>query len=268
MSEHQKGAALITGASTGIGAVYADRLAKRGYDLILAARDEGRLNTLAARLRQQTGVNVEVIKADLTDKADLAKLEQRLGADADISLLVNNAGMAGHSGFDDPDIDGQEKLIQLNVTALTRLSSAFIPNLLKKGGGSIINLGSVVAYIPELFPGVYSATKAYVITLSQALNAELGGRGVYVQAVLPAATATEIWERSGLSLDALPAGSVMAVDDLVDAALVGFDRREQVTLPTLPDEGQWTAFNNARLAMAQNFAQDRPAARYRQVERV
>ena len=93
---------------------------------------------------------------------------------------------------------------------------------------------------------------------------ELGGQGIYVQAVLPAATATEIWARSGIALEHLPAGTVMGVDDLVDAALVGFDRKELITFPSLPDEGQWTAFNGARLAMAKNFGQDKPAARYRE----
>jgi short-subunit dehydrogenase len=262
MSDTSKGTALVTGASTGIGAVYADRLAKRGYDLVLVARDRERLETLAARLRAETGVKVDVLAADLTDKADLAKVEDRLRTDQTLTLLVNNAGAAGQGGFADPNLDGQEWLIDLNVVAVTRLAGAVIPNFLARGSGSIINLSSVLAYAPEIMPGVYSATKAFVVTLSQSLQAELGGRGIYVQAVLPAATRTEIWDRAGLSVDALPANSVMGVDDLVDAALVGFDRREAISLPSVHNEAAWQAFDAARHTLASNFRSDRPAQRY------
>jgi short-subunit dehydrogenase len=263
MSEHHKGTALITGASTGIGAVYADRLAKRGYDLILVARDQQRLDALADRLRKDVGVKVEVLRADLTVRADVQAVEQRLKDDASVTLLVNNAGIGGQGGFAAADLDKQQQLIDLNITAVTRLAGAAIPGLLKRGG-AIINLGSVLAYVPEMMPGIYSATKAYVVNFSKSLQTELGDKGLYVQAVLPAATATEIWERSGGSIDNLAKGTVMAVDDLVDAALVGFDRRELATFPSLPDEGQWTAFEGARFAMAQNFGNDKPAERYRE----
>ena len=264
MSGQNKGAALITGASTGIGAVYADRLAKRGYDLILVARDKARLDALAARLHAEAGVKVDVLRADLTVKADMAAVEQRLRDDETITLLINNAGIGGQGGFADADLDRQEDLITLNVTAVTRLAGAAIPGFLKRGGGSIINLASVVAYIPEMMPGIYSASKAFVVNFSKSLQTELGAKSVYVQAVLPAATATEIWERSGRSISDLPAGTVMPVDDLVDAALLGFDRREPVTLPSLPDERLWTALEAARGALAQNVSHDRPAARYRE----
>jgi len=264
MSGSNKGAALVTGASTGIGAVYADRLAKRGYDLILVARDVDRLNALADRLRAETGVTVNVIKADLTDKTDLHAIEQRLRDDAAITLLVNNAGMGSQGGFADTDLDKQEALIDLNVTALMRLAGAAIPGFLARGGGSIINLASVLGFMPEMMPGLYSATKAFVITFSQALQAELGGKGLYVQAVLPAAIATEIWARGGRKISDLPAGTVMGVDDLVDAALAGFDQREPITLPSLPDAGHWDAYTAARLTMAQNVGHDKPAARYRE----
>jgi short-subunit dehydrogenase len=269
MSEHQNGpahpgTALITGASTGIGATYADRFAKRGYDLILVARDQARLEALAARLRRETGVKIDVVKADLTVREDLGRIEQRLRDDGAVTLLVNNAGAGAQGGFAAADLDKQERLIQLNVTAVTRLAGAAIPNFLARGGGSIINLASVLAFGPEVLPGIYSATKAFVVTFSQALQTELGGQGLYVQAVLPAATATEIWERSGIPLAHLAAGTVMPVDDLVDAALIGFDRRELITLPSLPDEAQWRTLNAARLAMMQNVSRDRPAARYRE----
>jgi len=264
MSGQHKGTALVTGASTGIGAVYADRLAKRGYDLVLVARDKARLDSLAARLRAETGVKADVLKADLTVKAEMATVEQRLRDDASITLLVNNAGIAGQGGFANADLDKQEDLITLNVTAVTRLAGAAIPGFLQRGGGSIVNLASVVAYIPEMMPGIYSASKAFVVNFSKSLQTELGPKGIYVQAVLPAATATEIWERSGRSISDLAPGTVMPVDDLVDAALLGFDRRELVTLPSLPDEGLWNALEAARGALAQNVSHGRPAARYRE----
>ena len=254
-------AVLITGASTGIGAVYAERFARRGHDLVLVARDEARLNALAGRLRQENGVAVDVLKADLTASEDLARIEARLREDAKIGILVNNAGAAAHGGFADQDPEALDKLIRLNVTALTRLAGAATPRFLAAGTGAIVNIASVVALAPEFSLGVYAATKAFVLTLSQTLQVELGPRGLYVQAVLPAATRTEIWERSGRDVNALE--GVMDVGELVDAALVGFDRREAVTIPPLPDASQWEAFDAARRAMLPNFRQEHAAERYR-----
>ncbi|WP_422000810.1 SDR family NAD(P)-dependent oxidoreductase [Reyranella sp.] len=253
--------ALVTGASAGIGAVYADRLARRGHDLVLVARSAAKLEALAARLRGETGVTVEVLAADLVDPADRARVERRLRDDARIGLLVNNAGTTVPGGFANADLDTLEKLVALNVTAVTRLAAAVAPRFSAEGQGAIVNIASVLALAPEVFPGIYPATKAYVLTLSQSLAAELGPRGVYVQAVLPGATRTEIWAHAGRDVDSIP--GVMEVDDLVDAALVGFDRREPVTIPPLPDAAQWDAFATARLAMLPNFRQSKPAARYR-----
>ncbi|NVZ24834.1 SDR family oxidoreductase [Pseudomonas gingeri] len=256
-----KPAVLITGASTGIGAVYADRFAKRGHNLVLVARDKARMDVLAERLRGETGVTVDVLQADLTDANDLARIETRVKDDASIGILVNNAGMNGTGTFIEQTPDVVSQIINLNITALTRLTSAITPRLVKAGGGSIINVASVVGLAPEIQLTVYGATKAFVLFLSQGLNIELGAQGLYVQAVLPSATRTEIWERSGKRVEDLSA--VMEVDDLVDAALVGFDRRETVTIPPLPDEGQWQALEAARLAMLPNYMQVLPAARYR-----
>jgi short-subunit dehydrogenase len=260
-TDQTKTTALVTGASTGIGATYAERLAHRGHPLILVARDRTRMETLAVRLRAETGVNVEIIAADLTETAQLARVEVRLRDDEAIGLLVNNAGAAAPGGFAVADSDAQERLIRLNVTAVTRLAAAVIPRFIARGEGSIINIASVVALAPEFPLGMYGATKAYVLAYSQALHAELGASGLYVQAVLPAATRTEIWERAGRDVNALQ--GVMAVGELVDAALVGFDRRELVTIPSLPDAGQWDALVAARQAMLPNFAQEHAAQRYR-----
>jgi short-subunit dehydrogenase len=256
-----KPAVLITGASTGIGAVYADRFARRGHDLVLVARDLARLETLAERLRRETGVAVDVLKADLTDAAELATIETRLREDARIGVLVNNAGASAAGGFLDQGPDGAANLIALNVAALTRLAAAVAPRFVQAGEGAIVNVGSVVGLAPEFISTVYGATKAFVLFLSQGLALELGPKGVYVQAVLPAATRTEIWAKSGKDVNGLPA--VMETDDLVDAALVGFDRRETVTIPPLLDLGQWEAFEAARQAMRPGFWQVHPAERYR-----
>jgi short-subunit dehydrogenase len=254
-------AVLVTGASTGIGATYADRFAHRGHDLVLVARDEARLNALATDLRQKTGVTIDVLKADLTVPADLARVEARLREDERIGVLVNNAGAAAHGTFVNQTAESVQQLIDLNVTSLTRLTAAVVPRFVRQGSGAIINLASVLAVAPEISLGIYGATKAYVLMLSQSLQTELGPRGIYVQAVLPAATRTEIWARSGRDVNALQ--GVMDVGEMVDAALVGFDRREAVTLPSLPEAGQWDAFDAARKAMLPNFANDHAASRYR-----
>ena len=253
--------ALVTGASTGIGAVYADRLAARGHDLVLVARDTARLDALAARLAAEHGVKTQVITADLTDPAQLAGVEDRLRGGSPIDLLINNAGATLSGGFDGVDDAQLEWLIRLNVTAPTLLAHAAIPGMLARGAGAIVNLSSVIGLAPEISTGIYGATKAYMLTFSHALTAEFGARGIYVQAVLPAATRTEIWERSGRDVNEIP--GVMEVGDLVDAALVGFDRREAVTIPPLPEAASWEAFEAARHAMLPGFRNSLPAARYR-----
>jgi uncharacterized protein len=252
---------LITGASSGIGAVYADRFAPRGHDLVLVARGEDRMEALAPRLRAKTGVSIDILPADLIEAADLSTVEKRLREDDKIGILVNNAGAAAPGGVTNPDLDAFDRLIRLNVTAVTRLASVAGTRFASRGEGAVVNISSILALIPEFPLGIYGATKSYVLTLSQSLQSELGPSGVYVQAVLPAATRTQIWERSGRSVDDL--NVVMGVDELVDAALVGFDRRESVTIPSLPDPEQWNAFNGARQAMLPNLAQPHAADRYR-----
>jgi len=251
---------LITGASTGIGAMYADRFARRGHDLVLVARDRGRMEALAERLRRETGVAIDILQADLTDRAELAQVEARLSEDARIGILVNNAGASAPGGFVDQSADDVAGLIGLNVTALTRLARAVTPRFVRDGQGAIINIGSVVGLAPEFGLSVYGATKAFVLFLTQGLHLELGPKGIYVQAVLPSATRTEIWAHSGRDVNAFPA--VMEVDELVDAALVGYDKRETVTIPPLPDVEQWNTFDAARRAMFPNFMQAHAAARY------
>jgi short-subunit dehydrogenase len=263
MSNNHRGTALITGASSGIGATYADRLARRGYDLILVARDESRLQALAERLRAATGVKIDVLKANLVDKAELAAVEQRLRDDQSITLLVNNAGMAAEGGLLGGDVEVLDRMIQLNTLAPTRLAHALAPGLVARGKGGIINIASVLALTPEMFGGTYSGTKAFLLNFSLALHRELAPHGAWSQAVLPGATATEIWDRSGTGIENIPDEILMSVDEMVDAALAGLDMGELVTIPALPDVAEWDSFNQARQAMAPRLSLKHAAARYK-----
>jgi short-subunit dehydrogenase len=263
-TQAHKGTALVTGASSGIGAVYADRLARRGYDLILVARDVKRLTGLAERLTAETGRHVDIVGADLTVKADVRRIEERLRDDHGITMLVNNAGVGATAPLIESDVDALESMIELNVTALTRLTAAVVPGFVERGNGIVINISSIVALSPELLNGTYSGTKAYVLNLTQSLHHEVGGKGVQLQAVLPGATSTAFWDRAGLAVEHLPTQIVMTAEDMVDAALVGLDRRELVTIPSLPDAADWERFNAARVNLGPNLSHKLPAERYTQ----
>ena len=257
-----KGTALITGASSGIGAVYADRLARRGYDLILVARNRDRLDDLASRLSTATGRAVEVVVADLGRKEDVRRVEEILRTDASITVLVNNAGIGGAAPLLQSDADQMEAMIGLNVTALTRLTYAAVPQFVQRGNGTIVNIASIVAVAPELLNGVYGGSKAFVLAFSQSLRHELADKGIRVQAVLPGATRTEFWDIAGHPVENLPQAWVMSVEDLVDAALAGLDQGEFATVPSLPDAADWQTFEAARAALGPNLSRNVPAARY------
>lgn len=260
---NQLGTAVITGASSGIGAVYADRLVRRGYDLILVARRRDRLEALATKLAGETGRKVEVLIADLADSHGLADVEQRLKRDSSITLLVNNAGTALTGPFLGHDPEAADKMIRLNVTAPTRLAHAIAGPFAERGFGTIINITSITALAPPtLVSGVYAGTKSYLLTLSEALQAELGPKGITVQAVLPGATATDIWADAGLPVENLPQEIVMSTDDMVDAALVGLDQGELITIPPLAEVGLWHGYQAARDAFDGKLSTKYPAARY------
>ncbi|QGR84889.1 SDR family NAD(P)-dependent oxidoreductase [Burkholderia multivorans] len=262
MSEVHRGTAVVTGASSGIGAIYADRLACRGYDLILVARSRTRLDALAQRITSDTRRSVEVIEADLNDRAALAAVEAKLKQDASITLLVNNAGIGTHTPLLESDVDAMTRMIELNVTALTRLTYAAVPGFVARGHGAVINIASIVALSPETLNGVYGGSKAFVLAFTQSLHHELADKGVQVQAVLPGATATDFWQTGGLPIEHLPKSIVMSASDMVDAALVGFERRELVTIPSLHAGEAWDAYDAARRAMAPHLSSDTPAPRY------
>jgi len=257
-----KGIAVVTGASTGIGAIYADRLAKRGHDLILVARSGEKLASLAQRIANTTGQKVEAVKADLTSPTDLRHVEDILRTNADISMLVNNAGVGATAPLVASDVNEMEDMIHLNVTALMRLSYAAAPAFLGRSSGTIINVSSAVAIAPELLNGVYGATKAFVLALTQSLVHEFADKGVRTQAVLPGATATEFWDIAGKPVHQLPMQIVMSADDLVDAALAGLDLGETITIPSLPNQAEWDRYEAARRALANKIPNAIAAPRY------
>jgi uncharacterized protein len=258
-----KGTALITGASRGIGAVYADRLAKRGYDLILIARDASRLEQLTAKLKRETGRAVTLLTADLSIRTELAKVEDVLKHNQNISLLLNNAGAASVAPLLNADVGKMDEIIALNVLALTRVTYAAAPAFVARGHGTIINIASIVGVSPETLNGVYGASKAFVIAFSHSLQHELAEKGIRIQVVLPGATATDLWELAGLPYQKLPPSIVMSPEDMVDAALAGLDQGEPETIPGLQDGDEWIRFEAARRGLAQRLGNSRPAPRYR-----
>ncbi|MCP3418768.1 SDR family oxidoreductase [Bradyrhizobium brasilense] len=263
MTKSAKGTALVTGASSGIGAIYADRLARRGYDLILVARNRERLDGLARRLSAETGRSIEIVAADLGKRGDVSRIESILRSNTGISVLVNNAGVGATAPLLASDVDKMSDLIALNVDALMRLTYAAVPGFVARGGGTIVNIASVVGVAPEMLNGVYGGSKAFVLALTQSLQHELKDKNIRVQAVLPGATATEFWNVAGTPVEHLPGEIVMKAEDMVDAALAGLDQGEVITVPALPDAADWHAYEAARQKLMPNLSRSAPAARYR-----
>lgn len=258
-----KKVALITGASSGIGAVYADRLAARGYDLILVARRADRLEALCAQVSKAHGIKAEPIAADLTQDEDLARIETILSTNGDVRVLVNNAGVARLGPVAQRSSSDALSQIALNITALTRLTQAVVPAFLARNQGVIINIASVLAIHSLPISAVYSGTKAFVLQYSRGLQQELAETGVKVQLVLPASTATELWDASGVPLSALNKETVMTTENMVDAALAGFDQGETITWPSVADASLWEKYEAARSELFANTQAGTPAPRYK-----
>jgi short-subunit dehydrogenase len=258
-----KGTALITGASSGIGAIYADRLAHRGYDLILVARNRVRLDDLARRLADETGRAIEVVAADLGNRDDVRRVEKILESDASITMLINNAGVGATAPLLASDVDKMDEMITLNVSALTRLTYAVAPGFAARSTGTIINIASIVGVAPEVLNGVYGGTKAFVLAFTLSLQKELADKNIRIQAVLPGATATDFWGIAGTPIEHVPSEIVMRAEDMVDAALAGLDQGEVITIPALPDAADWAAYEAARQKLMPNLSRKTPAARYR-----
>ncbi|MBB3594994.1 hypothetical protein FHX08_005404 [Rhizobium sp. BK529] len=256
------GTVLITGASSGIGAVYADRFARRGHDLILVARNLARLKDVAAALTERYGVSIRTLAADLGTEDGLAAVETVIAQDETITHLVNNAGFGSAAPLETAAVTEMQAMVAINVTAPMRLTYAIVPLFRQRGKGTIINISSIVAIGPEILNGVYGGTKSFVLAFSQSLRKELHETGVNVQVVLPGATGTEFWDIAGLPASNLPTEWVMSAEDLVDAALVGLDRGEFATIPSLMDPAEWDDWEAARAAMLPHLSSARPAGRY------
>ncbi len=177
-------------------------------------------------------------------------------------MLVNNAGVGAVTPLLASDIDKMDEMIALNVSALTRLTFAAAPAFVARGGGTILNISSIVGISPETMNGVYGGTKAYVLALTQSLEHEIGDKGVRIQAILPGATATPFWDIAGVGIANLSASKVMTAEHMVDASLAGLDQGEVVTIPALADIEQWNRFEEARRAMAGKLSNAVPARRY------
>jgi uncharacterized protein len=262
MNSMDMGVAVVTGASAGIGKVYADRLAKRGYDLILIARRKDRLEELSQQLQRKYRVKVEVMAADLAKEEDLKRVGAVLSSNTRITLLVNNAGTAEMKPSAQIPFDVIEQQMKVNAKAVSFLSLALLPAFLKRNSGTLINIGSVLSFFALPFSTSYSATKAHVMLFTIGLRDELANTGIRVQLVLPASTDTEIWDVAGIGLHALDPKTVMPVEDCVDAALSGLDQGETVTLPSVEDASLWQEFDAARIKMMTASQTGRPASRY------
>ncbi len=237
------GRALITGASAGIGAAFAERLARDKYDLILVARRRARLEALATQLQQKHSIKVEVLAADLTKPDELKSVEQRAAQDPPVTLLINNAGFGGYMPFAQLDPDRAEELIQLHVLAVTRLTRAVVGGMVSRGRGSIINVSSRLAFSGSMpsppLPkrATYAASKAYINTFTQILAQELAGTGVRVQALCPGLVRTEFHDGMNLDFSQFPPGMVMMPEAVAAASLECLERGDVFCLPGLQDPG-------------------------------
>jgi hypothetical protein len=257
-----KGKAVITGASTGIGKVFADRLAKRGYDLILIARRADRLNLLAAELRAAYSVSVQTMPADLADSTQLGAVVDLIAADERVSLLLNNAGTATLGAFVDSTAEDISAMVNLNIVALTRLTLAVLPGFKRRNQGSIINIGSVLGLNSLPVSSVYSGTKGYVLNFTRGVHQEVAGTNIRVQLVLPAAIATDLWDISGFPLSQLDPRTVITAENAVDASLAGLDLGEDLTFPSLNDLELLANYDSARTSLFTATLTGQPAGRY------
>ncbi len=256
------GIAVVTGASAGLGKVYADRLAKRGFDLILVARRKERLDELSQRLQQSYGIKAEVVAADLGEAGDLRRVSDLIASNERITMLVNNAGTCTFKSSIDLPGDRVQEMLDVNEKSVIHLSLAVLPNFVKRGSGTLVNVGSVLSYYAIPISTAYSATKANVMLFTIGLRDELAASGVRVQLVLPASTDTEIWDVAGVGIGILDPETVMTAEDCVDAALAGLDSGETVTLPSVEDASLWEAFDAARIKLFQGSQTKKPASRY------
>lgn len=256
------GTAVVTGASSGIGKVYADRLAARGYDLLLIARRGDRLAAIAAELRVRFPIRVDVLVADLAHPDGLAEATQKISANSAITLLINNAGTSSIAPVAQTSSEPITNLVALNVTALTVLTSAVLPIFLKRNTGTIVNIGSVVGFTGHPWVPIYGGTKAYVLNFTQGLKQQLAETAIRLQYVAPSGTVSEIWDVMGVPMSSLGEGVLMDTDACVDAALKGLDDGEFITAPSVHDETLVRDYEDASTKLLAATQQSQPAPRY------
>lgn len=256
------GTAVVTGASSGLGAIFAERLAERGYNLKLIARRGERLEALATKIRNQFDVEVTSVIADLGSKKDLESVIQQISNDEEISLLINNAGTSTLNNFTDTSSEKQSAMIDVNITALMALSNAVLPGFKNRDKGTLVNIASVLGYYTLPVSAIYSGTKAFVVHFTNGLQQEFKDTNVNVHLVLPASTATEIWEVGGVPISALNPDTVMTIENCVDAVMAGLDLKESATWPSVEDVELYNLYEEARLKLFAATQTGKPATRY------
>ena len=267
LSSRSRPVALITGASSGIGASFAERLAREGYDLILVARRRDRLEALAARLQGEAGVEAKPLAADLADAEALSQVEAQVARDERLALLVNNAGFGGYRPFVDVEYNVVDELIAVHVRALTRLTRAALPGMVRRRKGAVINIASLLALSGALPPNplpyraVYAGAKAYILAFTEALSGEIGQSGVRVQACLPGLVDTEYHAVAGRDLSKMP--PMMQAADVVAASLVALSHAEVVCVPGLDDPSQLERLADVRRTVLMSANRPALAQRYR-----
>jgi len=258
--------ALITGASSGIGVAYAERLARDGYDVVLVARRRERLEDLAQRLRREADLHAEVVAADLTDAGALAQVEARVAGDESLALLINNAGFGGYHPFVEIEREVIDDLINIHVRAVARLTRAALPGMVRRRTGGVINVASLLAFSGSLPPNplphraTYAGAKAFMVTFTQALAGELSGTGVGVQVCLPGVVATEFHTVQGMDFSKRPR---MTADDVVAASLAAFARGEVTCIPGLDDVSMLERLTEMQRAVLTSANAPALARRYR-----
>jgi len=231
--------ALVTGASAGIGRVFARRLAQRGDDLVVVARDKARLEELAAELAKDYGVAVEVLAADLTAAEDLSAVEARLAdSTRPIDLLVNNAGFGTFGAFHELPVEHELREVELNVVALVRLTHAALGPMVERGRGGVINVASIAAFQPVPRNATYAATKAYVLHFTEAIHDELHGTGVTALVCWPGYPRTEFAARAGVEAasESIPNFMWDSAETVVHAALSDLEKGRAVSIPTIKNK--------------------------------
>jgi short-subunit dehydrogenase len=226
--------ALVTGASSGIGAAIATELASRGFSLVLVARREERLRTLATELTAEHDIQAEILTADLADEAERDRLQTELGGRGRaVELLVNNAGFGHQADFARSARERMVEMVRVNVEAVVDLTSRLIGPMVDRGRGSVINIASVGAFQPLPGSAVYGASKAFVLSFSEAIRTELRGTGVTVTAVCPGPVRTEFMEVAGSPgvEDRTPGIFWMSADDIARQAVDGAEHDKRVVVP-------------------------------------